>query len=142
MNYYYLDLNDDDTTDFKIGARFFLHDDGPHPPYEGYIVTIISIDQNGINIGPIDENSTIDSNLSFEQMDNIYGTIQGMGNVGIWPYLLDNPQTYGYIALKLVAEGNTYYGWVKMKTDGRSFTIDSYAYNTTPGHPISAGQTE
>jgi hypothetical protein len=49
----------------------------------------------------------------------------------------------GYLGLKLIANGQTYYGWVNLSTSlASSFTIREYAYNAVPNHSILAGQTQ
>lgn len=46
-----------------------------------------------------------------------------------------------YLALKLVVGTNTYYGWARLDvaSDASSFTIKDYAYESTPGKMILAG---
>jgi hypothetical protein len=39
----------------------------------------------------------------------------------------------GYLALKFVVSGNTYYGWGHIKLGGSAPTIIGYAYENTPG---------
>ncbi len=65
------------------------------------------------------------------------GTL-GLGtNIGHWPGVTDR-----YLALKLVVESNTYYGWVRMDVyeTSSSFTIKDYAYEGLPDGCILAGQ--
>ncbi len=56
---------------------------------------------------------------------------------GQWANAVD-----GYLGLKLILGGNTYYGWARLNTSlANSFTIKDYAYNSIPDQPILAGQT-
>jgi len=49
----------------------------------------------------------------------------------------------GYVGLTLVVGANTYYGWVRIQvaSDTSNMIIKDYAYNSTPGEAINAGQT-
>jgi len=48
-----------------------------------------------------------------------------------------------FLGLRFDVGGNTHYGWARLdvSASGDSFTIKDYAYNSTPGAPINAGQT-
>lgn len=48
-----------------------------------------------------------------------------------------------FLGLRFQLAGNTHYGWARLdvSASGDSFTIKDYAYNTTPGEAINAGQT-
>ena len=63
----------------------------------------------------------------------------GLGtNIGYWPGATDK-----YLALKLIVDSNTYYGWARidlLEMSG-SFTIKDYAYESTPNACIQSGQT-
>jgi len=51
----------------------------------------------------------------------------------------------GYLGLKLIADGKTYYGWARLSVNvssvGASCIIKDYAYNSIPNQPILAGET-
>jgi len=52
--------------------------------------------------------------------------------------------TDGYIGVSFVFSGNTHYGWVRLNTDvngSNLITVKDFAYNSTPGEAINAGQT-
>lgn len=136
INYYDLDLNDDDTTDYKIGARFFLSNEGPHPPYNAYEVIIWSTGENALDTGPFIENDTIDSSNTFRLTDVILGRIPVHGNIGAWSVKDGNFNIYRFIGLKLKKNNQFYYGWLKIKATESSFTIRSYAINETAGQAI------
>jgi len=62
----------------------------------------------------------------------------------------DSPEKYvgrsGYLGLSFQINGETYYGWVYLSVsldEGNNpfVTLNGYAYETTPGMPIKAGQT-
>lgn len=48
-----------------------------------------------------------------------------------------------FLGLRFNVGGNTHYGWARLdvSASGDSFTIKDYAYNSTPGAAINAGQT-
>jgi len=52
---------------------------------------------------------------------------QGRGNLG------------GFLALKFVANGNTYFGWARISLTGTVPTITGYAYEDAPGASIKSG---
>lgn len=50
--------------------------------------------------------------------------------------------TGGFVGIQFVISGTTYYGWVGVDVvDSSNFTVRDYAYNSTPGEAINAGQT-
>ena len=51
------------------------------------------------------------------------------GYLGYWPSQISIVDEFAYIGLEFNYNGGTYYGWIKLKTDGKSFTIQSYAWN-------------
>jgi len=49
----------------------------------------------------------------------------------------------GYLGLSFQVSGETFYGWADLTViDGAVVTLTGYAYESTPGMPIKAGQTE
>lgn len=53
---------------------------------------------------------------------------------------IDTENNYKYIGIKFSASGQTYYGWIRLKSENASFIIDGWAYNSIPGESINAGQ--
>lgn len=47
----------------------------------------------------------------------------------------------GFLALKFVVSGQTYYGWAHISLTGTNPIITGYAYENVPGQPIKTGQT-
>lgn len=49
----------------------------------------------------------------------------------------------GFLGLRLISGGHTYYGWVRMNisSDGSAFIVKDYAYNSTADQAILAGQS-
>lgn len=84
---------------------------------------------------------TINSNMFFEGYSWIYGELPGYGAIGRLPYYNNDPDSFAYIDLKFIVNNETHYGWVKIKTNGESDTIDSYAYNGTEEEIVVIGQT-
>ncbi|MGP0098631.1 MAG: hypothetical protein ACLPHI_16455 [Terriglobales bacterium] len=48
----------------------------------------------------------------------------------------------GYLGLSFQIDGQTYYGWAYLTVGEDTATVTGYAYESTPGMPIIAGQTE
>jgi hypothetical protein len=64
-------------------------------------------------------------------------------NTGNW-----NAATNGFLGLRVIAGGQTYYCWIQMNaeaftsgTNAATLTLLDYAYNTIPNQPILAGET-
>ena len=59
---------------------------------------------------------------------------------GQWyPYL---PMNDGCLGLKLISGGHSYYGWVRLNTsDGTTFIVIDYAFNSAPEQRIFTGQS-
>ncbi|MCA6363390.1 MAG: T9SS type A sorting domain-containing protein [Bacteroidetes bacterium] len=57
---------------------------------------------------------------------------------GNWPGISDK-----YLGVRFAAGSQTHYGWarISVSADGGTITLKEYAYNTTPGAGITAGQT-
>jgi hypothetical protein len=47
----------------------------------------------------------------------------------------------GFLGLKFIVSGKTYYGWAYIDLSGTSPTIDGYAYESDAGQPILTGAT-
>lgn len=141
-NYYNLDLNNDGVTDFRIGAKYFFTLEVSHPPMESYLVKVDTAGMNKINTGPYFDGDTISPADYYMKSNWIYGILADHGFVGQWPIEINSVDTYAYMGLEFNHNDTVNYGWVRMKTDGFSFTIDRYAWNETPGQSIIAGQTE
>jgi hypothetical protein len=135
-NYYSLDLNDDNIPDYKIGAKYFETNEGPHPPDDAYEVFIYGTNDNTLSIGPFNENDSINGSLNFYKSDAIIGYIPPYEYMGAWNESSDDISNFYYIGLRIKKKGQSYYGWLYIKASPRSFTIRSYAYNKTAGQAI------
>lgn len=141
-NYFYLDVNNDSITDFVIGASHFQSYEGHHPPYDAYMIFIKGKNDNLVHELPLFDNDTIDVGLNFTRYTDVYGIYPGIGLVGMWPFRLEPPYSPAFIGLQVNSGQQTNYAWLELKTDGVSFTISRYAFNTTAGQPITAGTIE
>lgn len=141
-NYYNLDLNNDGITDFKIGAEYSLSSEFTHRALENYLIKISTVIPNKVNVGPYFEGDTISPSANYLKSNWIYGIIAGQGIIGAWPVDVNSVDIYAYIGLEFNLNNSEYYGWVRLKTNGYSFSIDSYAWNNIPGQLIIVGQTE
>lgn len=141
-NYYNLDLNNDGNIDYMIGAEYSETNEFTRNALANYIVKINTDTLNKINPGPYFEGDTINQEEYFLKFSKIYCILAGNRIIGAWPNVINSVDTYGYIGLEFHQNNNVYYGWVRLKTDGFSFSIDSYAWNKTTGQHIIIGQTE
>ncbi|MFZ4413290.1 MAG: T9SS type A sorting domain-containing protein, partial [Bacteroidales bacterium] len=82
-------------------------------------------------------NSICDSLATWYDANNP-GTMGLGASTGYWP-----GATNKYLALKLIVDTNTYYGWARLDllANSGSFTIKDYAYESTPNACIESGQT-
>jgi len=141
-NYYNIDLDIDGLVDFRIGAKHFFEYELTHDPLDSYLVIMDAPGVNRINTYPCLEGDTIHPTDSFSSSNWVFGILPEFGNVGPWPSIINSIDSYAYIGLEFHNGDTVNYGWVRMKTDGYSFTIDEYAWNQTQGQFIIAGQTE
>lgn len=141
-NYYNIDLNGDEVIDFRIGAQFYLSYEGYHPPYETYMIVADSTGLNQISFGPYYDGDTIHQNLSYMYGDILFGYFPGNGYIGWWSLEMADGPAYAYLGLSLLHQGNTYYGWIRLKADRDAFYVTGYAWHNEPDMPIIAGQTE
>lgn len=147
---YNLDLNNDGTTDFVIShstapANCGGPAGGPPPIWNFIRVspkgTNQVVDSAGTDAKKMVLNANINSSiLSWNNSVDLLMARQANSQFcrpgGQWRNAVD-----GYLGLKLISGGNTYYGWARLNTSGASsFTIKDYAYNTIPDQPILAGQ--
>jgi len=139
--YYRIDINGDTITDYKIGIEFKQTYESVHEPLDNYTVFIISFDNRWVNVGPYFLGDTINQTSTFKKSNFIYGKDAIMGFLGPWPKKNEDTDNFAYLGIKMDINGNNHYGWIKIKTNGHSFTLDSYAYNITPNQYIKAGQT-
>ena len=138
INYYLLDINNDQVIDYKIGSRFFSSNEGSHPPYDSYEILVWGTGENTFSSGPFSENDTINHLNSYESSDVLLGHIPEYGSIGAWAVDPEYFDSYLYVGIKLKKDNQFYYGWLKIKTTGNSFTIKSYAINEEAGQPIVA----
>lgn len=139
--YYSLDLNNDDTTDFYIRVSFLRF-----YSIRARGVEINSFDVNGVicdssrfplamNLGDkINSNSNWAANIA-----NALRSLTGNNWEGNWTTTTDH-----YLGLKIRSGNNIYYGWVRLRVlvvQGKSSVkVKDYAYNSIPNKRILAGQ--
>ena len=132
---YSLDLNNDTIVDFLI--QFDLGNKVMCKPqnnnaYSGNFV-------GGVNLPwALSASNSICETLATWYDSNSPGTMALGTSIGYWV-----GETNKYLALKLVVESNTYYGWARLDLldISTSFTIKDYAYESTPNGCIQSGQT-
>jgi len=159
---YNLDLNKDGVTDFIISTNQSVQRCGPgqQGPYDTVAETAASGNAAvGSPAALLQEGQQIGPSQAF------YGGTGGMA----WTFFCNGGSTggdnwideqycgymcehltflTGYLGLMFQVNGETYYGWallsVKLRRENFDLvvTLHGYAYETTPGVPINAGQTQ
>ncbi|MCH7534751.1 MAG: SprB repeat-containing protein [Bacteroidetes bacterium] len=143
---YQLDLNGDLTPD----VNFYLG--GYSSYYYNYNYNYISANGYGIAAQP---NATYPSWLTAKVYSSSSiigsGSFNSYGSLA-WVYVYYGfssafgswvGQTEKYLGVKFQISGSVHYGWVKMScaADGKSITIDAYAYESTPNTYIHASMS-
>jgi hypothetical protein len=131
---YSLDLNNDSIVDFFI--QFDLGDKVMCKPqnnnaYAGNLV-------GGVHLPwALSAAASICDSLAMWYGPNDPGTMAWGTGTGYWAGAADK-----YLALKLNAGANTYYGWARLDLlpTATSFTLKDYAYESTPNACIQSGQ--
>jgi hypothetical protein len=159
---YPLDLNNDGLLDFNITAyREVTHYDGCSCDYCHCLddimnrVSITALNDNSVIIGPSGTALISGSNISslsewsigvlgnFSLKSASVGCYDITGQCvirteGDWPNSSDR-----YLGLRIISNGQTYYGWARLSVfvdkSEASFKIKDYAYESTPGKSIHAG---
>ena len=144
---YYLDLNNDGTTDDSIALFVSRPSIGE---CRASRVSIFAINGNAVASSTyplaMNINDTISSGLTWSASGDLRYIRSGdptsclNDTVGYWTNAIDF-----YLGLKLIVGTYTYYGWLRMQItvnpNYASGIIKDYAYNSIPDQPILAGQT-
>jgi hypothetical protein len=142
-NSYFLDINNDGNNDYKISCRRFYTMEQVHEPLLNYLAVIDSIGKNRVIGGPFSLADTININDYYYKSAFLYGLFAEMGGLmGNWYIAVPDTATFAFAGLKFYINNQPHYGWLRLKTDGKKITIDSYAWNSTPNQLIIAGQME
>jgi hypothetical protein len=142
-NYYLLDINNDNSMDYKIACRSFYTMKTSYKQFYNYGSAIDSIGNSRVNTGPYFNGDTINNDSYFRKSGYLYGLFpESLGLIGSWYLTVPDTDTFAYVGLKIFINSQSYFGWLKIKTDGKEITLDSYAWNQTPGQYIIAGQTQ
>ncbi|OYU96996.1 MAG: hypothetical protein CFE21_01530 [Bacteroidetes bacterium B1(2017)] len=132
---YSLDLNNDTSIDFLIqfdsGDKVMCKPQNKNA-YSGNFV-------GGVHLPwAISVSTSICDSLATWYDATNPGTMAYGTSLGYWV-----GETNKYLALKLIVDTNTYYGWLRLDllANSTSFTIKDYAYQSTPNACILSGQT-
>jgi hypothetical protein len=146
---YYLDVNNDGVTDFTITTEDSFN------PVTGAVesgsVSEMPASENAVLIGPLSEGDEIGPDQVFtggtvglESFNYYCNKSRHCYFVfsGPWDVHLHGKR---YLGLSFQVNGETSYGWARLTlldggTDG--VKLSGYAYESTPGMPINAGQTK
>lgn len=140
---YDLDLNNDGIVDFKINYT------SNGPSFKLMINANSSNAIAGTYLNPpykypsvLEANAEIGADFPFTWVTGNYQTLATSGYFGA-PYGYWFGAVDGYMGLRLKLGTSDYYGWLRMDVaeNGRSFLVKDYAYESTPGDSILAGNT-
>ncbi|MFH2142375.1 MAG: T9SS type A sorting domain-containing protein [Bacteroidota bacterium] len=125
-HYFYFDLNQDDTSDFRVVARHYT-----------YWEINDWHDQFLIDVEHLNDNKVTDQFASGEIINSNQTWVDFHPLSQFWTF-----PSEAYIGLKLVVNTLEYFGWVRLdwSISSRKITIKDFAYNSTAGQPINAGQ--
>jgi hypothetical protein len=142
-NYYDLDINNDDLTDYKIGCKLFYTNEMTDDPIINFWALFDSIGINRIDMGPFWDGDTIQSSQDFCYKAYLLGWLpENTGFNGQWYFATITPDTFAYAGMEFHVGEQIFYGWIRMKTNGLEIIIDKFAWNEIPGQFIIAGQSE
>ena len=144
INFYFLDLNSDGFIDYKFSCSRYYTSELSHEPETNLVIVICdSTSTNTINPGPFAEGDTIQPSPKFQTNVCLTGWMPAAGGViGSWYDPLYEYDSFAYLGLAFSINQNIHYGWMRLKTDGFSVTIDDFAWNENTNEFIIAGQTE
>jgi hypothetical protein len=144
---YNLDLNNDGVNDFSIIVAGSLSFCGGN--HHNFSVSIVPLDSNGVvPTNPLSLNAIINDQSIYDSaattLESYYSYVLRNvcigGMTGSWSSSSD-----GYLGLKLIKRGKTYFGWVRLlisvSSKSASVTIKDYAYNSIRNQFIAAGQS-
>lgn len=140
---YDLDLNNDGTVDFKINYT------SNGPSFKLMINANSSNAIAGTYLNPpykypsvLEANAEIGADFPFTWVTGNYQTLATSGYFGA-PYGYWFGAVDGYMGLQLKSGSSEYYGWLRMDVaeNGRSFIVKDYAFESTAGDSILAGNT-
>ena len=142
---YALDLNNDAT-----GDLLFMVNTGGNFAFMFPVSSISASSYNsnaivGFSSYPYNYPSNLNTGDVIDSTNGVFSLARGDFNYSSCAYpgsqFCDGMD--GYIGIHLVVGADTYYGWARIQVapDASSITIKDYAYNSTPGEAIEAGQT-
>jgi hypothetical protein len=155
---YNLDVNNDGVTDFTITTEDFGYLQPPWLLLNGS-VSETAASENGALIGPLSEGDEIGPDQVFSggtaDLESFSRKCSKQKGGGCWykhsgPWAVDL-KGKRYLGLSFQRNGETYYGWVQLtllippapwEGSVEGVKLSGYAYESTPGVPINAGQTQ
>jgi hypothetical protein len=157
---YNLDVNNDGVTDFIISTSYEVIERGPGGTIVSKNFAETPASGNGAEGSPPPARLIASDQIGPSQTfyggtgtlaslsESCHELVCGYSASGNW-LKEDSPEKYvgrsGFLGLSFQINGETYYGWVYLSVspEGNNpfVTLNGYAYETTPGMPIKAGQT-
>jgi hypothetical protein len=139
---YNLDLNHDGVTDFTITTTYWSYGNCASGS-----VSETAASGNGAEYSPLKKGDQIGPSQTFLSGSEVmaYGFTEhyarGGGCYPCCEYEFPWANTTAYLGAMFQINGQTYYGWAWLNVGWHSAVLKGYAYESTPGTPINAGQT-
>jgi len=126
-----IDFDNDGTLEISTGDGIYLNLFDQTWTFESRIWSVGYANAGWDHVQAI---TAIDANGNFESFGD--GSMDNWGAGTVFPLNQD-----AYIAVEINLSGIIHYGWVRVMWNGTEFIYKDYAYNSTPGEAINAGQT-
>jgi hypothetical protein len=156
---YNLDLNHDGTTDFSIATSFRFAYPCRNGPWHEYRLWEMPSRGNGAVVAADGYAAALGKGVKIGSEQSFIPSSEAMAYVVSGWYLAKNTCFYQhgmygdwanavdrYLGLSFQIKGTTHYGWARLSVQvGYVYihaTLTGYAYETTPGKAIQAGQTK
>ncbi|MBS1658954.1 MAG: T9SS type A sorting domain-containing protein [Bacteroidetes bacterium] len=149
---YYLDLNNDSTTDFTISLTSVPVSGLCGLAFNSYL-KINALNGNKFFGEPLNQNDSINGNISWSDLTTqtlLSKTYACIGHLYPMWHISYSGSWNGEVAadgnflpLKLISGNEKFYGWIKIIADSyvSAFTVTDYAVNSVSNQSILAGQT-
>jgi hypothetical protein len=142
-----IDVDNDGVNDFYCETKAYYEFHSASTPQANlfHTVAVTAINQSDSLIGVGFDNGNHNATLNWwESIDNTQRYTTGIPCYTIaWGIgLIGTQEGTHYYGFKLYRNNQPHYGWLKIDHTPYTLTVQSFAFNETPGNPINAGQQE
>jgi hypothetical protein len=138
-----IDLNHDGITDFWLNTNFFSGWGfwwvSEAAPSDRIIATAYRTLRGGLGhfAAALKSGVSIGQDAKFLAGIDSLAWKNSSGQYGPWAYKIDR-----YLGLEFQLDGKAHFGWARLTVWPNGMALTGYAYETTPGKSILAGQTQ